>query len=91
MIQSKGVLFPVFMENIFPWLLDLAKVYCALKIAQAFYAEKRGSSRDGDTGMGAVVQYGKWYLMFWLVPWFVEIIDQVGGSLLQEVQTPKTP
>jgi len=67
-------------------MLDIAKVYCAIKICQAFYEEKRGG-REGGTGFGALVQYGKWYLVFWLIPWGVELIDQLGGQMFNDLKT----
>jgi hypothetical protein len=83
--SGSGVFWSAFMQYIFPWLLDVAKVFCAIKIAQSFYQERRGG-RDEGTGFGALISYGKWYLVFWLVPWFVELIDQVGGKMLLELR-----
>jgi hypothetical protein len=80
-----GVFWDAFMQYIFPWMLDIAKVFCAIKIAQAFYEEKRGG-RDSGTGFGSLVTYGKWYLVFWLIPWGVELIDQIGGRMLNELR-----
>jgi hypothetical protein len=82
---GSGVFWDAFMTYIFPWMLDIAKVFCAIKIAQAFYQERRGG-RDEGSGFGAVVQYGKWYLVFWLIPWGVELIDQIGGKMLNELR-----
>jgi hypothetical protein len=84
-VGSKGVFWSVFLTYIFPWMLDIAKVYCAIRVAQAFYQEKRGG-RDEGTGFGALVQYGKWYLVFWLIPWGVELIDQIGGTMFNDLQ-----
>jgi hypothetical protein len=83
-IGSQGVFWKAFLVYIFPWMLDIAKVYCAIRIAQAFYQEKRGG-RDDGTGMGAVVTFGKWYLIFWLIPWAVELIDQIGGTMFNDL------
>jgi hypothetical protein len=82
---GSGVFWDAFMTYIFPWMLDIAKVFCAIKIAQAFYQERRGG-RDEGTGFGALIQYGKWYLVFWLIPWGVELIDQIGGKMLDELR-----
>jgi hypothetical protein len=82
---GSGVFWDAFMTYIFPWMLDIAKVFCAIKIAQAFYQERRGG-RDEGTGFGALVTYGKWYLVFWLIPWGVELIDQIGGKMLNELR-----
>jgi hypothetical protein len=82
---GSGVFWDAFMTYIFPWMLDIAKVFCAIKIAQAFYQERRGG-RDEGSGFGAVVTYGKWYLVFWLIPWGVELIDQIGGKMLNELR-----
>jgi len=85
-VGSSGVFWKAFLVYIFPWMLDIAKVYCAIKICQAFYEEKRGG-REGGTGFGALVQYGKWYLVFWLIPWGVELIDQLGGQMFNDLKT----
>lgn len=85
-VATKGVFWNVFLTYLFPWMLDVAKVYCAIKIAQAFYQEKRGG-RDEGTGFGALVAYGKWYLVFWLIPWGVELIDQVGELMFNDLKT----
>ncbi|UGO51193.1 hypothetical protein PQE72_gp015 [Bacillus phage vB_BanS_Skywalker] len=87
-IGGSGVFWKAFLTYIFPWMLDIAKVYCAIKIAQAFYEEKRGG-RDGGTGMQAVVQYGKWYLVFWCIPWLTELIDGIGGTMFNELRSNK--
>lgn len=84
-IGSGGVFWKAFLTYIFPWMLDIAKVYCAIRICQAFYQEKRGG-RDEGTGFGALVTYGKWYLVFWLIPWGVELIDQIGGGMFNDLQ-----
>lgn len=85
---GSGVFWDAFMTYIFPWMLDIAKVFCAIKIAQAFYQEKRGG-RDEGTGFGALVTYGKWYLVFWLIPWGVELIDEIGGRMLNDLRMNK--
>jgi hypothetical protein len=82
---GSGVFWDAFMNYIFPYLLDIAKVFCAIKIAQAFYQERRGG-RDEGTGIGAFVTYGKWYLLFVLTPWAIELIDQLGGKMLTELR-----
>jgi len=85
---TKGVFWGAFLTYIFPWMLDIAKVFCAIKIAQAFYQERRGG-RDEGTGMSALVQYGKWYLVFWLIPWGVTLIDEIGQQMFTDlVDTP---
>lgn len=85
-IGGSGIFWKAFLVYIFPWMLDIAKVYCAVKIMQAFYEEKRGG-REGGTGFGALVQYGKWYLVFWLIPWGVELVDQLGGQMFSDLKT----
>lgn len=84
-IASQGIFWKAFLVYIFPWMLDIAKVYCAIRIAQAFYQEKRGG-RDESSGLGAVMTYGKWYLVFWMVPILVELIDQIGGTMFNELK-----
>jgi hypothetical protein len=80
-----GIFWKTFMTYIFPYLMDIAKVYCAIQIARAFYEERRGG-RDSGTGIGAFVTYGKWYLLFALTPWAVELVDQLGGKMLTELR-----
>lgn len=86
-IASGGVFWDIFIHYIFPIMLDIAKVFCAFKVAQAFYEEKSGSSaRDGGrTGFQSVVYYGKWYLAFWAIPLFVELIDEIGSSMYDKI------
>lgn len=82
---GSGVFWNTFMTYIFPWLMDIAKVYCVIKIAQGFYEERRGG-RDGGTGLTTFVQYGKWYLLFTLIPWGVQLIDELGVKMLHDLQ-----
>ena len=79
-MDGDGIIWKTFLEYIFPWMLDVAKVYCLIRIAQAFYEEKRGG-RDSGTGFQALLQHGKWYLVFWLLPVGVELIDQIGHKM----------
>lgn len=81
-----GVFWTAFMTYIFPWMLDIAKVYCAFQIAQSFYKENKGmGGKDGRTGFQSLVYFGKWYLAFWLIPWAVELIDQIGEKMNREL------
>lgn len=82
---SGGIFWDVFMQYIFPWLTDIAKVFCAIKIAQAFYQERRGG-RDEGTGVGAFVTYGKWLLLFHLLPFGVELIDEIGNKMWSDLK-----
>lgn len=84
-IGGGGVFWKTFLIYIFPWLTDIAKVYCAIRIAQAFYQEKRGG-RDDGTGISAIIQYGKWYLLFAILPFFVELIDEIGNTMYHDLQ-----
>jgi hypothetical protein len=83
-VDSQGVFWNTFLTYIFPWMLDIAKVYCLVRIAQAFYQEKRGG-RDSGTGFQALLEHGKWYLIFWLLPIGVELIDQVGHRMFTDM------
>jgi hypothetical protein len=83
-IDNGGVFWNTFLTYIFPWMLDIAKVYCLVRIAQAFYQEKRGG-RDSGTGFSALLEHGKWYLIFWLLPIGVELIDQVGHKMFDDM------
>lgn len=82
--SGAGVFWDTFMVYIFPWMLDIAKVFCAIKIAQAFYQERRGGA-GGGTGMEAIVTYGKWYLLFVLMPYGVQLIDELGNKMLMDL------
>lgn len=83
-MSSGGVFWDAFLTYIFPWMLDIAKVYCLIRIAQAFYEEKRGG-RDSGTGFSALIQHGKWYLVFWLLPLGVELIDGIGSTIFNDI------
>lgn len=83
--SGAGVFWDTFMKYIFPWLIDIAKVYCVIKIAQGFYEEKVGG-RDGGSGFGNFVTYGKWLLLFHLVPFFVLLIDQLGLKMVNDLK-----
>lgn len=89
-LKSGGVFWPIFMEFVFPWFLDIAKVYCCIKICQAFLQERSGSAGgDGKTGIQAIVHYGKWFLIFELIPFAVELIDQIGHKMITELSHQK--
>jgi hypothetical protein len=86
MAVREGVFWTAFLTYIFPWFLDIAKVYCAIMVCQAFYKEHRGSGNgDGKSGMQALVHYGKWYLIFCLIPFAVELIDQIGIKMKSDI------
>lgn len=80
-----GVFWDAFIKFIYPWLLDIAKVFCAIKIAQGFYNEKR-AGKDGGSGLETLVTYGKWLLFFHLVPFFVLLIDQLGLKMVNDLK-----
>lgn len=85
-VSGAGVFWDTFMDYIFPWMLDIAKVYCLIRIAQAFYQERRGG-RDEKTGFSAMLEHGKWYLIFWLLPLGVELIDQIGNKMFNDMHS----
>jgi len=80
-----GVFWTAFMKYIFPYFIDIAKVFCVIKIAQGFYNERRGGM-DSGSGLGSLVTYSKWYLCFLLLPVFVNLVDQVGHKMLIDLQ-----
>lgn len=84
--DNGGIFWNTFLQYIFPWMLDIAKVYCLVRIAQAFYQEKRGG-RDGGTGFSALIEHGKWYLVFWCLPILVDLIDGVGHQMFNELHS----
>jgi hypothetical protein len=85
-LNSTGIFWAAFIEYIFPVLLDIAKVYCCVKICQAFLQERNGSGgSDGRSGYQALVHYGKFYILFTLIPWFVELVDQIGHTMASKL------
>jgi len=76
-----GIFWDTFVKFIFPYFLDIAKVFCAIKIAQGFYEEHRGGGK-GNSGFGSLINYGKWYILFALLPTFVNLIDELGKRML---------
>jgi hypothetical protein len=82
-----GVFWTAFMTYIFPWMLDIAKVYCCFMIAQGFYKEHKGvTGREGRSGFQSLVYYGKWLIAFHLIPVGVTLIDQIGIKMMTELQ-----
>lgn len=81
---SNGIFWETFMTYLFPWFLDIAQVYCAVKVAQAFYQENRGG-RDAGSGLSSMVVYGKWLLLFHMIPFAVKLIDQLGRTMANSV------
>lgn len=75
-----GLFWEMFLQYIYPWFVDLATVYAAIRIAMAFYEEQRGG-RDSGNGFGAFITYGKWLLLFHLIPFIVKLIDTVGQRM----------
>ena len=77
---TDGLFWTMFQEYIYPWFLDLATVFVAIKIAQGFYQENRGG-RDSGSGFNAVFTYGKWLLLFHMIPFFVKLMDEIGRTM----------
>lgn len=83
-----GVFWTAFMTYIFPWCLDIAKVYCAWKIIQGFYSEGKGvDGKGGKSGFSSLIQYGKWYIALSLVPFAVLFIDEVAHKMSTELMS----
>lgn len=80
-----GVFYNTFMVYLFPYMLDIAKVYCIIKIAQGFYEERIGG-KQGGSGLGNFVTYGKWLLLFHLIPFFILLVDQLGLKMMNDLQ-----
>lgn len=80
-----GVFWSAFLQYIFPWVLDVGKVYCCIRIAQAFWQERRGG-KDDASGMSAMLTHGKWYLCLWLLPLFVELVDGIGATMFENMR-----
>lgn len=84
-IGQTGVFWDAFLQYIFPWVLDIGKVYCCIRIAQAFWQERRGG-KDDQSGIQAMLLHGKWYLALWLLPWGVELIDGIGHTMFENLR-----
>jgi hypothetical protein len=83
-----GVFFPIFMQYLFPWFLDAAKVYFVVKVCMAFYQENRGQTGHGvggRTGYQAFIHYGWWFLLFSILPWGVELVSEIGSYMHKEL------
>jgi hypothetical protein len=86
--RAVGVLWSAFVLYVFPWLLDIAKVYCAFMIAQSFYKEHKGvEGKGGRNGFQSFVYYGKWLVVFHLIPIGVEMLDQIGAKMMIDIKT----
>lgn len=90
--MAVGILWTAFVQYVFPWLLDLAKVYCAFQIAQGFYKEHKGIGGEGGksggrTGFQTFVYYGKWLIVFHLIPVGVELLDAIGTKMMIDIKT----
>jgi hypothetical protein len=82
-----GILWACFMQYIFPWLLDVAKVYCAFQITMGFYKENKGiTGKDGRSGFQSLVYWGKWLIAIHLIPIGVELLDQIGASMHDQLK-----
>lgn len=79
-----GLFWDIFMTYIYPWFVDVAQVFCAIKIAQAFYEENRGG-RDSGSGVTAIVSYGKWLLLFHMIPFAVSLLNEVGQRMADSI------
>lgn len=75
-----GIFWTMFQTYIYPWFLDLATVFVAIKISQGFYQENRGG-KDSGSGFSAVFTYGKWLLLFHMIPFFVKLMDEIGRTM----------
>jgi hypothetical protein len=82
-----GLLWSAFSLYVFPWMLDIAKCYCAFMIAQGFYKEHKGmDGKSGRSGFQSFIYYGKWLIIFHLIPVGVELLDQIGGRMLIDIK-----
>lgn len=77
-----GIFWEMFMTYLYPWFLDIATVYVAIKIAMGFYEEQRGGSKT-ETGFGTFLTYGKWLLLFHMIPFFVGLLSQLGTRMAE--------
>ena len=84
MNPENGIFWEIFMQYIYPWFLDLANVFVAIKIAQAFYQENK-TGKDSGSGMGSIVVHAKWLLLFHMIPFIVKLVDEVGRRMVTEL------
>jgi len=85
-IASSGVFLPIFLEHIFPLMLDVASVYVVIKVAMDFYKEQRGGGNSSDDlGLGTVLKNGKWLLLFYLIPFFIKLLEELGTQMANKV------
>ena len=83
---SAGVFLPIFLDNIFPLMLDVASVYVVIKIAMDFYKEQMNGGEGKDSlGLGTVMKNGKWLLLFYLIPFFIKLLEQIGMQMANKV------
>jgi hypothetical protein len=90
-IVGQNVFWDAFQRFIFPWILDVSKVWCAIKICQGFYKEKRGmGGSDGDGGMSSLLTYGRWLILLYLVPFGVDLFDGIAKTMYNNLHSSGT-
>lgn len=90
-VYSVGILWTAFMTYIFPWLLDVAKVYCCFQIAMGFYKENKGMTGNGQRGgFQSIFYWGKWLIAIHLVPVGVDLLDAIGAHMMNDIKTNPT-
>lgn len=83
-VASSGIFLPLFLQHIFPLMLDIASVYCVIRIGMDFYNAQRGGGRD-SAGLGSVITHGKWLVFFYLIPFAIALLEELGMKLMNGV------
>lgn len=85
---SSGIIWDSFINYVYPWFLEVAKVFCIIKVAQTMYQNQSTGSRGGEaTNFGAILSWGKWYAIFLFLPFVVELIEGASQDMLKQLRT----
>ena len=79
-----GILMDTFLEYIYPWFLEVASIYALVKIAMSLYDEQRGVG-NGKSAFSTVFLYGKWLLLFYMIPFFIQLLNTVGSRMAENI------
>lgn len=85
---SSGIVWDSFINYVYPWFLEVAKVFCIIKVAQTLYQNQSTGSRGGEaTNFGAILSWGKWYAIFLFLPFVVELIEGASQDMLKQLRS----
>ena len=83
---NSNIIWKVFMNNIYPWFMSIARVFCVVKIAQGLFEQHSAGARASESGFGSIVKWGKWLIIFNFIPAVVELIDVASKNMLKDIQ-----